>query len=49
MRPTSDEMLLIAKLKLLPNEEQHAQLLQTTERHNEACDRISAIAFHDRD
>ena len=49
MRSSGDQMLLIAKLKLLPNEEQHAQLLQTMERRNAACNRISAIAFHDQD
>lgn len=42
-------MLLNAKLKLLPSREQHAQLLQTMERRNKACDHISAIAFNDRD
>ncbi len=42
-------MIVTAKLKLLPTVEQHALLLQTMERRNEACNKVSAIAFHDHD
>jgi IS605 OrfB family transposase len=42
-------MLLTAKLKLLPSVEQRAALLQTMKRYNEACNKVSAIAYHDHD
>ena len=38
-------MLLTAKLKLLPNEEQRDALLETMERCNQACNKVSAIAI----
>ena len=41
-------MLLTAKLKLRPTEEQVRLLLEFMERYNQACNMVSAIAFHDR-
>jgi len=39
-------MILTAKLKLLPSREQHAMLLETMERFNQACNMISSTAYH---
>ncbi len=39
-------MILTAKLKLLPDLEQQALLLETMERFNQACNKISSIAYH---
>lgn len=38
-------MILTRKLKLLPNEEQRAALLETMERFNAACDFVALAAF----
>lgn len=38
-------MLLTVRVKLLPTQEQHDQLLQTMERFNEACNYISEVAW----
>lgn len=40
-------MLLTVKVKLIPGMEQRCILLQTMERFNQACDKVSAIAFRD--
>ena len=41
-------MLLTAHLKLLPDEEQRPLLLAYMERSNQACNKVSEIAFHDQ-
>ncbi len=40
-------MILTALIKLLPTQEQHALLLETMECFNQACNKVSAIAFQD--
>ena len=40
-------MLLTAMIKLEVSEEQRSLLLRTRERRNQACNGLSAIAFHD--
>lgn len=39
-------MLLTLKAKLLPNAEQRVALLETMERFNEACNKVSDYAFN---
>ena len=41
-------MLLTAHLKLLVSEEQRSLLFEFMERSNQACNKVSAIAFHDK-
>ena len=40
--------MLIAKLKPLPDEEQFLMLLEFMERCSQACNKVSKIAFRDR-
>jgi hypothetical protein len=42
-------MLLTAKLKLLADKEQAVLLGEFMERYNQACNKVSTLAFHDRE